>query len=230
MRNVILGAVGGLILGTVGALAISSYLNDEKVSALQSQLDAANASLEKAAQDKKQLSNETSGVSSQVDQLVSSNEELKKELDEAKKSPAASATAEPVNPATLAGMIMGHDAGRTGRLSNAAAPFSAPDPPSSDAGAGHCDQDGDGGGTPSSVASSCGKCLGGDAVVRAREEQTEAGTVMEEVTGRIPRPPAPSIRSIKTLASVLTPQQQAAYQQVQADEKVARGTRLRRSR
>jgi Spy/CpxP family protein refolding chaperone len=107
MRNAILGTLAGLAIGTVSALAYSHYLGDGKLLAdLQSQLDAANASLAKLSQDKKQLTSETTGVSDQVDQLVASNEDLKRQLDEAKKAPPV-VTAPPVNPMTLAGIMAG---------------------------------------------------------------------------------------------------------------------------
>ncbi len=62
MRNVILGTVAGLILGSAGALAYSHYLGDGRLLAdLQSQLDAAQADLAKVKTDRTQLSKETSG-------------------------------------------------------------------------------------------------------------------------------------------------------------------------
>jgi hypothetical protein len=79
MRNILLGAVAGLLLGTIGALAYSHFLGDGSLLAdLQAKLDAANAALAKLEQDKKELAKETSGLSQQVDQLQASNAELKK--------------------------------------------------------------------------------------------------------------------------------------------------------
>src|SRR5258708_38191223 len=101
MTNVIFGAVAGLFLGTVGGLAYSHYLGDGSLlTDLQSQLDAANASLAKLKDDKQQLSKETSGVSDQVDQLEASNADLRKQLDELKSAPPAT-NAPPINPMTL---------------------------------------------------------------------------------------------------------------------------------
>src|ERR1700682_2748752 len=109
MRNAILGTVAGLLLGMVGALAYSHYLGDGQLLAdLQAQLDDANARMAKADQDRSQLAKQTSGESEQVDQLAASNEDLKKQLAEVKGSNAAPAAAAPqINPATLAGMMMG---------------------------------------------------------------------------------------------------------------------------
>jgi hypothetical protein len=218
MRNVVVGAVGGLILGTVGALAVSSYLNDEKLAAIQSQLDAANASLEKAAQEKKQLSRMTSGVSDQVDQLVSSNEELKKELAQAKQSSPAASTPEAVNPATLAGIVMGMMRGGPGGFQTQQRLFLLQTRL-------HL--------TPEQAA----------AIKEAMEADDKARRdLMRQMFGRgrggqggggnyggnggAPPPNAAAAGAInsldKTLASVLTQQQQEAYQQVQADEKTAR--------
>jgi chromosome segregation ATPase len=91
MRNAILGTVAGLLVGTMGALAYGHYLGEGKLLAdLQAQLDAANAKLAKATQEKQQLTNETTGVSDQVDQLAASNEDLKRQLDDLKKAPPGS--------------------------------------------------------------------------------------------------------------------------------------------
>ena len=90
MRNVILGTAAGLLVGTLGALAYSHYLGDGSLLAdLQAKLDAANADLAKAKSDKQQYAKETSGVSSQVDDLEKSNEDLKKQLADLKNAPQA---------------------------------------------------------------------------------------------------------------------------------------------
>ena len=78
MRNILLGAVAGLLLGTVGALAYSHYLGDGSLLAdLQARLDAANAALAKTEQTRKVLASESTSLTAQVDQLQKSNEELK---------------------------------------------------------------------------------------------------------------------------------------------------------
>src|ERR1700722_6975613 len=108
MRNALLGTLAGLAIVTVSALAYSHYLGDGKLLAdLQAQFDTANANLAKAAQDRKLLTNETSGASDQIDHLVASNEDLKGQLDNLKKAPATTVAAPPINPATLASMMMG---------------------------------------------------------------------------------------------------------------------------
>ncbi|MEJ0000401.1 MAG: hypothetical protein WDO13_15335 [Verrucomicrobiota bacterium] len=108
MRNVILGTVAGLLVGTAGALAYNQFLGDGALLAdLQAQLDAANAKLNKSNQDQSLLSRENSGESDQVNQLIASNEELKKELDAAKAAPPETNAPPTINPGMIAAMAMG---------------------------------------------------------------------------------------------------------------------------
>ena len=110
MIKAILGVVAGLMLGTAGALAYSHYLGDGALLAdLQAQLDAANDKLAKAGEEKQSLASETSGVSAQVDQLESSNEALKKQIEDLKSNaPAATVAPAPaINPMMLMGMMRG---------------------------------------------------------------------------------------------------------------------------
>ncbi|HEV3271312.1 MAG TPA: hypothetical protein VGZ93_03940 [Candidatus Methylacidiphilales bacterium] len=102
MRNIILGTIAGLAIGTIGALAYSHYFGDGSLlDDLQSQLDAANAKLAKATKDKRYMAEETSGVSDQINQLQATNDDLKRQLDTAKKSPDTSA----ITPMTLANIL-----------------------------------------------------------------------------------------------------------------------------
>jgi hypothetical protein len=199
MRNAILGTVAGLAIGTVGALAYSHYLGDGALmSDLQSQLDAANADLAKAKKDRQQLAKETSGVSDQVDQLEASNEDLKQQLDDVKKaSPATNAP--PLNPMALFGMM--RSMGRGGmqgpqRMLLLQSRLKL---------------------TPDQ-ATKIKAAMDADAQARR--------TLMQQAFrngGKInPQAAAAANTLDQTLATVLTPEQQTAYQQVQADEQASR--------
>jgi len=200
MRNVILGTVAGLILGTVGALAYSHYFGDGQLLAdLQAKLDAANASLAKATQDKKLLAKETSSISDQVDQLQAANEDLKHQLGNPS-TPAAAATGPAVNPMTLADMM--RSMFRGGGFQNQQRMFLLQNRL-------HL--------TPDQAAKVKAAM---DADAQARR------TLMQQAfrnNGKIDPTAAASANTLdETLATVLTPDQQTAYQQVQADEKTSR--------
>ncbi len=110
MTKAIFGAVAGLVLGTVGALAYSQYVEDNRLADLQAQLDAANAKLTKDAQVGKSMSQETSSVSDQIDHLQATNDDLRKQIEDLKSGAPTSATASAgvtVNPLTLAGIMRG---------------------------------------------------------------------------------------------------------------------------
>jgi Spy/CpxP family protein refolding chaperone len=199
MRNAILGTVAGLAIGTVGALAYSHYLGDGALLAdLQSQLDAANADLAKAKNDRQQLAKETSGVSDQVDQLEASNEDLKHQLDDVKKA-SPTTNAPPLNPMALFGMMRGM--GRGGmqgpqRMLLLQSRLKL---------------------TPDQAAKIKAAM---DADAQARR------TLMQQAFrngGKIDPQAAAAANTLnQTLTTVLTPEQQIAYQQVQADEQASR--------
>jgi hypothetical protein len=110
MRNLILGTIAGLLVGTLGALAYSHYLGEGSlVGQLQAKLDDANNDLAnmklahiKAARQQ--------GSTEQSDELAQENADLRKQLDEAKSGTptvaAAPAATEP-NISTMAGLMMG---------------------------------------------------------------------------------------------------------------------------
>jgi len=198
MRNIILGTVAGLILGTVGALAYSHLLGDGQMLAdLQAQLNAAKAALAKAEQDKKQLTQETSGVSDQIDALQKSNDDLKKQLADAGQT--AAPTAPPaINPLALAGMMMGaRGAFQTQQqllLLKTRLKL-----------------------TPDQEAK----------IKAAMEADAQARRgLMQQMfrnNGKVdPQAAAKANTLPQVLAGVLTPDQQAQYQQVQADEQASR--------
>ena len=107
MRNVILGTVAGLLVGSMGALAYSHYLGDGSlVSDLQAKLDEANSDLAALKKAKVQLTRQSSGDTEQVQELTAANDDLRRQLDQAKGG--APAPAEPqLNMNTLAGLMMG---------------------------------------------------------------------------------------------------------------------------
>jgi hypothetical protein len=201
MKNIILGTLAGLAVGTLTALAYSHFLGDGKVLAdLQAELDSANADLAKLKKDKQNLSKETTGVSDQVDELASSNAELRKQLDDLKNAPAPEATMQPLNPVTLAGLVAGMFRGGNFQAQQRMFLLKTrlkltPDQEATVKAAMDADQ-------------------------KARRE---LGRQIFQQGGKIDPQAAANANTLdKTLAAVLTPAQQTAYQQVQNDEKVSR--------
>jgi len=196
MRNTLLGIIAGLAIGTAGALAYSHYLGDGKLLAdLRAQLDAANAGLAKAAEEKKQMAKETSSISDQVDHLLAANDDLKHQLDKS----SATAAAPTVNPMTLAGMMAGM---MRGGIQGQQRMFLLQTRL-------HL--------TPDQAAK----------IKAAMDADNQARRgVMQQMfrnNGKVDPQAAAAANTLdQTLASVLTPDQQAAYQQVQADEKASR--------
>ncbi len=186
----------------LGALAYSHYLGEGSLLAgLQSQLDAANADLTKLKTDRQQLSRETSGVSDQVDQLEASNADLRKQLDEAKSAP-PSTNAAPLNPAVLGGMLMGMMRGGGG-------PFQAQQ--------------------RLFVMKSRLKLTDDqsakikDAMDADQKARRDLMRQRFQNGGKIDPTAAAAANTLdKTLATVLSPEQQTAYQQLQSDEKASR--------
>jgi hypothetical protein len=199
MRNAILGTIVGLAVGTVGALAYTHYLGDGKLlSDLQSQLDAANAKLANLSQAKDQLQRENTGISSQVDQLIDTNATLKKQLDGAKTEPTETVASQ-VNPMALIGTIRGMmRAGMQGQARMLLLQTRL-----------HL--------TPDQSAKIKAAM---DADGKARRELMQQ---MFRNNGKIDPAAAAQANTLdQTLATVLTPEQQAAYKQVQSDEQASR--------
>ena len=99
-----LPALSCLAVGALGALGYSHYLGEgRQLAELRDELSAAKTSLAKVAQDSQQARSETDAMSAQIQQLTSTKEDLKKQLDELKSaSPEATA---PTAPNPMAGMI-----------------------------------------------------------------------------------------------------------------------------
>jgi len=202
MRKIVLGTLAGLIVGTVGALAYSHYLGDGSLLAdLQSRLDAANADLATAKADKTQLSKETTGVSEQIDELSASNADLRKQLEVAHGPPPA-ASAPPLNPATLAGMLMGMMRGGGGPFQAQQRLFVMQSRLNL---------------TPDQTAKIKAAM---DADNKARRDLMRSRF---QNGGKVDPVAAAAANTLDaTLASVLSPYQQTQYQQLQADEKASR--------
>ena len=97
MRNIILGTVAGLLVGTLGSLAYTQYFSGTgQQNDLQAQLDAADAKLAKAEADEKFLKEQNNSETEQLNQVLAS----KQPGDSA--TPAAAAPA--ANPLTIGGM------------------------------------------------------------------------------------------------------------------------------
>ncbi len=204
MRNMVLGTVVGLLVGMLGALAYSHFLGDgASLGDIQAQLDAANAKLAKIDSDKKQLAQQSTGEADQVDALQASNEELKKQLAAAKSAapddqPAAAAPQ--VSTAQVAGMIMNmmRDGGRR--------------PPEAQL-----------------FVLKTRLHLTDDQAKKVREAMdTENKARRDLMRARFqggqadPATTAAASSVQKTLATILAPDQQMAYAQLQSDEKAAR--------
>ncbi len=199
MRNAILGTVAGLLVGTIGALAYSHYLGDGALlDDLQAKLDSANASLARAKSETSNLSQETTGVSTQVDQLQASNDELKKELAAAKSGQPA--TPAPVTPMTvfdmMRGMMRGAQFQSAQRLFLLQTRLKL---------------------TPEQTAAiKAAMDADGDARRDLMRQMFRNG-------GKVDPTAAASANTLdKTLQTVLSPDQLAQYQQVQADEAASR--------
>ena len=103
MRNLLL-ALSCLAMGALGAFGYSHYLGEGKqLAELQADLSAANTNLAKVSRQAGQAKSETDAMSAQIQQLTSTKEDLKKQVDTLKSaSPAAPA---PPAPNPLAGMM-----------------------------------------------------------------------------------------------------------------------------
>ena len=102
MRSAIIGVIC-LVLGAIGALGYSHYLGEGKQLAdLQDQLAKLQAELAKTSSDAKLAKTENDALTGQVQQLITSKDQLQKQVDEAKG---------PTVPATpnLSGMFGGAD-------------------------------------------------------------------------------------------------------------------------
>ena len=208
MRNAILGTVAGLIIGTAGALAYNHFAGDGSTLAdLQAQLDAANAKLAKAEADKKFLKEQNNSETEQLNQILASNDPTKKPADATGDAPAApaapTAAPSPFDPNLIRGIMAAMARGGRG------GGFRAPeqrmfllqarlklDP---------------------NQATAIRAAM--DADQKARRDLFQQA----RDSGQRPDPQAmAAINSYeKTLATVLTPSQQAAYQQLQSDQKTA---------
>jgi hypothetical protein len=200
MRNIILGAIAGLVLGSAVALAYSDYVADVKLADLQAQLDAANEKLAKAAKDHKPAPPELTAATEQIDELQATNDDLKKQLAAAKSAPAVTQAPPAFNPMMLMGMMRGMRGGLgggPGRMLLLQTRLHL---------------------TADQTAKLRAAMAADDKARRAAFEQRRQNG------GGPPNPQdfAKFNTFDQTLDSILTPDQKTAYQQVQADEQSSR--------
>jgi hypothetical protein len=207
MRNAILGTVAGLLVGTAGALAYSHYLGDGSLLAdLQAQLDSANAKLAQSETDRKFLAEQNKSSSDQLDQLVSSNEQLKKQLASGAPTNSAPTPAVLGIPAITPDVIRGF----MGMMRGGAGGFRSPEQRM------FLLQ------TRLKLDPDQAKAI--KAAMDADNQARRDAFRLARQNGTRPDPQALAAANTldKTLASVLSPTQQTEYQQEQADEKSAR--------
>jgi hypothetical protein len=105
MRNIILGTVAGLLIGTAGALAYSHFAGDgNALTDLQSKLDDASAKLAKTQADMKFLKEQYNSETEQLNQVLASKQQA------GTTDAGATASAAPAaNPLTIGGMAITPD-------------------------------------------------------------------------------------------------------------------------
>ena len=106
MRGILLGALIGLFVGSLSTWAYSHYLGEgQQLAQAQAEIATASTTLTKTAEDGKKLKDETQAMTAQIEELSSSNDKLKHQVEELKAAaPPATTTTPPVTNA-LAGMI-----------------------------------------------------------------------------------------------------------------------------
>jgi len=212
MRNIILGSVAGLLVGTAGALAYSHFAGDgNAVADLQSKLDDANAKLAKAQADAKFLREQNNSETEQLNQVLASKQQAAS-TDTGGATTVAPAAAG--NPLTIGGMAITPDMVRG---------FMA-----------MMGRGGPGGGFRSpeqrafllqsrlKLDPNQAKALK-DAMDADQKARRDAFRQARQNGGQVDPAALAAANSFdKTMASVLSPAQQVQYQQLQADEKQAR--------
>jgi len=228
-----------LLVGTMGALAYSHYMGDGTLVAdLQAKLDDANADLAKLKAYHVQTARaaSVSGSSSdQLDQLEAENADLRKQLDDAKNATPTVAAPSPTEPniTTMASLMMSLMRGGGGPFQQQQRLFVmqsrlklTPDQAAKIKAAMDADQQarremmrqqfgrmGRGGGGPGGG----GPGGGGNGGPNGGGNNGGGNTA-----GATPAAPLPAADNLeKAVTSVLTYQQQADYQKLQADEKAA---------
>jgi hypothetical protein len=103
MRGILLGVLG-VVIGVSTTFAYEHFLGDgRQLLQAKVQLAVSDARLNLNTQDSRQLKSETEALSAQVQQLSSSNDDLKHQVEELKKTSTANAPAPAANP--MAGMM-----------------------------------------------------------------------------------------------------------------------------
>jgi hypothetical protein len=205
MRNVILGTIAGLILGTACTLAYSHYMGDNGMLAdLQSQLADAKAKLAKALAENTSLKREKSDVAEQVDQLNTTNDTLKKQLTDQGQTPETppAATAPAFDPALVSAIM--------GMMRRGGGGFRSPE--------------------ERMLLMQTRLKLTADQMKTIRAamdaDQQARRDLFQQARQNGTRPDPAALEAVnsldKTIATTLSTTQQSEYQQLQADEKSAR--------
>jgi len=93
MRNALLGILAGLAIGGVSSFAYEHYLGEgSELAQAQTDLASANAALAKIKENDQQLKSEIDATSAQIQQLSSTKEDLKRQLNELKSTSTATTT------------------------------------------------------------------------------------------------------------------------------------------
>jgi hypothetical protein len=200
MRNILLWALAGLVIGALGALGYSHYFGEGKqLAQLQAELNDANASLAKLMHDSQQAKSEANAMSDQIEQLTATKEDLTKKLDQSKTAaPTASPAFSPRNP-------MGDPARRKAMFARQTEQRML------------------------LLKSRLHLTPDQEAAVRAalddEQKRNEAMFSRMSQDGKMDPQAMADFRNAKpfdqVLNDILTPDQQAAYQQVQADQKAS---------
>ena len=209
MRNIILGSVAGLLIGSVGALAYSHFAGDGNALAdLKSQLDDTNAKLAKAQADMKFLREQYNSETDQLNHVLASKQDQPASADG---TPAAAPASSPL---TIGGVAITPDMVR-GFLAMAG-------------------RGGPGGGFRSpeqrAFLMQARLKLNPDQAKAIKaamdaDEQVRRDAFRQARQNRQPVDPqalAAANNLDKTMSTVLSPTQQVQYQQLQSDEKQAR--------
>ncbi len=93
MRNTLLGSLAGLVVGVLGMAAYQHFMGQEM--ALQAALDSANTNLAAMKQSNEKFKSGGDALAAQLHQLTSSNDDLKRQVDELKKTSTVASAPDP---------------------------------------------------------------------------------------------------------------------------------------
>ena len=199
MRGTLLGTLGGLVVGTLGTLAFSHYVQGDGATPVQAETKHAAT----ATGNSQELKSEVDALSAQIQQLSSSNDDLKHQLADAKTSPPPPAPT--INPMMIAGMMRGGFQTQQKLLLLKSRLHLTPDQEAAVKTAMEAD------------ARQRGQ------LIRQLFRGGQSNNAQTNASGNPSAPPAAANPNSldQTLASILTPDQMASYKQVQTDVKTS---------